>query len=403
MNRNTVQTIFIISLVYSAAYALTLSKGIFYNELLQGFYVSNFQFGQLFSVLGLCSMGAYLCSAWFATHFSPRTIVLGSLVINTAVPAILSTIPPYGIMLLCFGVMGFTNGIFYPTSVSVLRLSVPLTKQGQAFGLNYIFISLTGMLITIIGYIAILFGRTSENKIQILLILFAVSNAVSLLLAFLKIHPDPVENASTPHNLHATLLQLIRNPKVWAVIFIVFVNYIDYSTLNYTQPYLSNEFGLPPLVENLITLVRMYFIVGLAAPLAGTITDRYRSSVILIRAVFLLYSVATLATALHAQISTALVVLLILIMCLTANMAKSMSLITISEIGLDQYAITIALCMISFLSFSPDAFYYSICGWILDQFPSSGYQYIFSFTAILTLIGFLVCSWLHRQGAKRSF
>lgn len=403
MKRNTIQTIFIISLVYSAAYALTLSKGIFYNELLQGFDVSNFQFGQLFSVLGLCSMGAYLCSAWFATHFSPRAIVLCSLVINTAIPAILSTIPSYVIMLICFGVMGFTNGIFYPTSVSVLRLSVPLTMQGHAFGLNYIFISLTGMLITLICYIAVPFGQTPGSKMQILLILFAVSNAISLVLAFLRIHPTSEETSTVTHNLHATLLQLIRNPKVWAVIFVVFVNYIDYCTLNYTQPYLSNEFDLPPLLENLITLLRMYFVVGLAAPFAGAITDRYRSSVVLIRAVFLLYSAVTLLMALCAGLPSVFVVLLILMMCLTANMAKSMSLITISEIGLEPYSVTIALSMISFLSFSPDAFYYSICGWILDQFPSIGYHYIFSFTAILTLVGFLICNRLHRKGAGRLF
>lgn len=403
MNRITIRTIIIISLVYSTAYALTLSKGIFYNELLQGFHVSNFQFGQLFSALGLCSMGAYLCSAWFATRFSPRLIILISLTINTAVPAILSCIPPYRVMLLCFGIMGFTNGIFYPTSVSVLRLLVPPSKQGQAFGLNYIFISITGTLITLLCYFAIPFGQTTERKLQILLILFAVSNAISLILTFLNIHPDQTEAGAATHTLRSTLSLLIRNPKVWAVVFIVFVNYIDYSTLNYTQPYLSNEFDLSPLTENFITLIRMYFIVSLAAPLAGAITDRYRSSIILIRAVFLLYSVVTLVIALYAGLSTTVVVLLILSMCLTVNMAKSMSLITISEIGLDQYSVTIALCMISFLSFSPDAFYYSVCGWVLDQFPSVGYQYIFSFTAIITLIGFAVCHWLHRSGARRSF
>jgi predicted MFS family arabinose efflux permease len=396
--------IFLISAIYSSTYALTLAKGIFYDEMMLGFQLNNLRFGQLFSALGVCSMIAYLCAAWFSSRFSSRSILLSALFINVIVPVVLSQFPPYPVMLACFAAMGFTNGIFYPTSVNVLRSLVPLELQGHAFGLNYIFISLTGTAITLLTYAALLFADSNTGKLTILLILTAVVNAVLLLLTFVSIHPE--DTASAPRSeehLLPTVFSLLRSPTVWAIILVVFINYIDYCTLNYTQPYLTNVVKLPAPAVNLIAILRMYFVVMLAAPLAGRITDRYRASIVLIRAVFLLYAVCTGVIVLLSHLPAILLVLLILAMCMTANMARSMSLITISEIGLTPYAISVAMCLISFLGYSPDAFYYSLCGWTLDRFGASGYHYIFAFTVILTGIGFVLCHWLRKKGIRRAF
>ena len=404
MNRNAVRMILLISAIYSTAYALTLAKGIFYDEMMFGFQLNNLRFGQLFSALGICSMLAYLCAAWFSTRFSSRAITLTALLVNAAIPAVLSLFPPYPVLLLCFAAMGFTNGIFYPTSVSILRTSVPLHQQGHAFGLNYIFISVTGTGITLLCYAALLFADSAAGKLRILLLLLSGINAVFFLLAAFCLHPQEEEPESrTKEHMLPTVFRLLRTPTVWAVILIVFINYIDYCTLNYTQPYLTNVVKVPSAAANLIAILRMYFIVMLAAPVAGAITDRYRASVVLIRAVFLLYVMCAGALVLVSSLPAFFLVLLILAMCMTANMARSMSLITISEIGLTPYAVSVAMCMISFLGYSPDAFYYSLCGWILDRFGTAGYHYIFTMTAVLTAVGFLICHWLRRRGIRRSF
>ena len=70
MNRNAVRMILLISAIYSTAYALTLAKGIFYDEMMFGFQLNNLRFGQLFSALGICSMLAYLCAAWFSNKYA---------------------------------------------------------------------------------------------------------------------------------------------------------------------------------------------------------------------------------------------------------------------------------------------------------------------------------------------
>lgn len=89
MNRNAVRMILLISAIYSTAYALTLAKGIFYDEMMFGFQLNNLRFGQLFSALGICSMLAYLCAAWFSTRFSSRAITLTALLVNAAIPLFL--------------------------------------------------------------------------------------------------------------------------------------------------------------------------------------------------------------------------------------------------------------------------------------------------------------------------
>lgn len=76
------------------------------------------------------------------------------------------------------------------------------------------------------------------------------------------------------------------------IIIIVFINYIAYTNINYVLPYLSETFHLPVRVNNLLSIIRVYFIGIIAAPIAGKITDLLHSASRIMGYTFLLHSIA---------------------------------------------------------------------------------------------------------------
>lgn len=73
-----------------------------------------------------------------------------------------------------------------------------------------------------------------------------------------------------------------------------------------------------------------------------------------------------------------------------------MALVTIDEAGITPAMYGMAISFISFSAYSPDAFYYSLCGGIIDSFNTKGYNYIFLLTAVCSIIGLWAVHNLHK-------
>ena len=82
-------------------------------------------------------------------------------------------------------------------------------------------------------------------------------------------------------------------------------------------------------------------------------------------------------------------------------MGKSIALITIDEAGVPSVFYGMAISFISFSAYSPDAFYYSLSGKILDTFPVNGYYIVFAIVVVLSIVGFLASLFLEK-GTKNS-
>ncbi len=395
--KNPNLTLIVIAISYYAIYNLQLMKSLYYSSVQYGFAINNTQIGQIFSACGILSMAAYLCGTLFQSRFTTKFLMIGSMTIIAGLSLFLMFIPPYPILLVIFGTAGFlANATFYPSYLTVMQTVGEEHGQGEAYAKFYIFSSILGS-----GFALIAFSLTSYLKdpvveLRALLLYFAILNLIGILgiILFLPTIPIP-EKAGHIFDKWA-LQQILTNKQIWLAVVIIFANYVNFSNLTYTLPYLTNQFDLPSGLINLITILRVYLLVLLAAPIAGKITDRMHTAVPLIKGSFLLYAVTIFLMVFLFADNTAGTIACIIGICFFVPLVKSMSLVLVSETDLPPYLSGLALSIVSFLAFSPDAFYYYISGWILDHFPAKGYLYVFAISGIIALVGMVAAIFFHK-------
>lgn len=112
---------------------------------------------------------------------------------------------------------------------------------------------------------------------------------------------------------------------------------------------------------------------------------------------FLLNAAVLEVMLLLGRFSYIIMLLCILLSCLFINMGKSMALLTVDEAGISPAFYGIAVSFISFCAYSPDAFYYSMSGAILDLSPENGYSIVFLIVVVVSLAGFILSRFLEKS------
>ena len=80
-------------------YALPYLRQGFYNAMRDAFGVSNVQLGFLNSAFGVFALACYFPGGWVADRFSPRKLMVFSLVATGLGGLVFATLPPYPVVL----------------------------------------------------------------------------------------------------------------------------------------------------------------------------------------------------------------------------------------------------------------------------------------------------------------
>lgn len=395
--------IFIIACAYNSVYSLAFMKSLYYQLMQSGLELSHFRLGQLYSIYGLFSMFSYLFGAYFLNKFSARCLVCVSLSLIGILTLLLAALPPYPVMILLFGIIGFLLGaVFYPTHLQILHSIGPPFCQGTVFSLFYVFNGVLGILFAALGFHLTSRSAADAQLVRLLFVFFAALNILSAILSALILRTKHTDTApQAPINL-TCLKQLVQNKKLWTVICIVFTNYIGFSGLNYILLFLGSMYSIPDEIMNLMILIRTYVIAILAAPIAGRITDHFHSAARLMKYSFFLNASSLVIMLIFSSNSLGIMVICIFLSCLFINMGKSMALITIDEADIPPAMYGLSISFISFCAYSPDAFYYSLSGFLLDQFPRYGYVIVFAIVILVSCIGFLFSKQLEKSNNLHS-
>lgn len=397
LTKSEILMVLILASVYNSVYSLAFMKGLYYTLMQSGLGLTHFKLGQLYSLYGLFSMFSYLCGAFFLNRFKCWKLVAGSSIIIGTLTLALTFLPPYQIMLVLFSIIGFLLGAtFYPAHLQLLHQIGGIFNQGAVFSLFFVFNSVLGVIFTIVGFGITSISVSDPQLVRFLFLFFAVLNIIGGILAmiFLKKIPEDISDKS-PLTFQQ-IKQLVENKKLWTVILIVFTNYIAFSSLNYILPFINDSFALSPVFTNILTVIRVYFIGIVAGPVAGMITDRLRSASRLMKYSFISSAVTLVMMLIFFGGNLAGTILCLLLTCLFVNMGKSMALITIDEAHIPPVLYSMSISFLSFCAYSPDAFYYSLCGILIDVFPAQGYTLIFLLVALASVIGFLASKSLDR-------
>ncbi|MGN1165849.1 MAG: MFS transporter [Lachnospiraceae bacterium] len=382
---------------YNAIYSIAFMKSLYYTLMQSGLHLTHFQLGQLYSAFGLFSMFSYLCGAFFLNRFSKLKLLSGTSMIVGVLTFSLAFVQSYTLYLIMFGIIGFLIGsTFYPAHLEVLHHLGSTANQGAVFSLFFVCNNAFGILFAAIGFGISSLPISSEQIIRYLLIFFALLNILTafLISIFLRSFPEN-EQHRVPISF-SSVKELFNNKRLWYVILIVMSNYVIFSQMNYIMPYLGSRFALPHSLYNILSIIRVYCIGIFAAPIAGKITDCFHKASRLMQYSFLMHSFVIIIMLLFFRQNILGTIICLMLICLSANMGKSMALVTIDEARIASHLYGMAISFISFCAYSPDAFYYSVSGCILDICPFFGYEYVFLIAAIISFIGAITSHKLQR-------
>jgi sugar phosphate permease len=376
------------------------------------FNISNTNLGDVYAVYGLTAMISYFFGGMLADKYPPRILMSLSLVLTSIGGFFISTIPELSSIFIIYGYWGITTiFLFWSAMIKATKEWGGEYSQGKAFG---ILDGGRGLFATIVSLVAIyLFtafltqevtlASPSEKRkaFQSVIILYSSLTLLIGIIVWLFL-PDNNADMKRKESIFKNLNKVIKNPLVWLNAGIIVCAYSAYKGLDNTTLYAHEVLGMNEVdaakVFSYGSLIR-----PIAAIVAGIIADRWISS----RVILVMFSCLTLIFALLAMSDTmllypAVVLLNIYITFFLVFAIRGIYFAVVQETKVNSNITGTAAGVISFIGFTPDIFFGSISGRILDANPGVvGHQNYFLFLTVIAFFG-IVIPFIFRKISKRN-
>ena len=376
------------------------------------FNISNTNLGDVYAVYGLTAMISYFFGGMLADKYSPRILMSLSLVLTSIGGFFISTIPELSSIFIIYGYWGITTiFLFWSAMIKATKDWGGEYSQGKAFG---ILDGGRGLFATIVSLVAIYlftafltqevtFADPSEKRkaFQSVIILYSSLTLLIGIIVWLFL-PDNNAEVKRKESIFKNLTKVIKNPLVWLNAGIIVCAYSAYKGLDNTTLYAHEVLGM-----NEVDAAKVFSYGSLIRPIAaiaaGIIADRWISS----RVILVMFSCLTLIFALLAMSDTmllypAVVLLNIYITFFLVFAIRGIYFAVVQETKVSSNVTGTAAGVISFIGFTPDIFFGSISGRILDANPGVvGHQNYFLFLTIIAFFG-IVIPFIFRKISKRN-
>jgi len=376
------------------------------------FNISNTNLGDVYAVYGLTAMISYFFGGMLADKYPPRVLMSLSLVLTSIGGFFISTIPELSSIFIIYGYWGITTiFLFWSAMIKATKEWGGEYSQGKAFG---ILDGGRGLFATIVSLVAIyLFtafltqevtlADPSEKRkaFQSVIILYSSLTLLIGIIVWLFL-PDNNADVKRKESIFKNLNKVIKNPLVWLNAGIIVCAYSAYKGLDNTTLYAHEVLGM-----NEVDAAKVFSYGSLIRPIAaiaaGIIADRWISS----RVILVMFSCLTLIFALLAMSDTmllypAVVLLNIYITFFLVFAIRGIYFAVVQETKVNSNVTGTAAGVISFIGFTPDIFFGSISGRILDANPGVvGHQNYFLFLTVIAFFG-IVIPFIFRKISKRN-
>ena len=376
------------------------------------FNISNTNLGDVYAVYGLTAMVSYFFGGMLADKYSPRILMSLSLVLTSIGGFFISTVPELSTIFIIYGYWGITTiFLFWSAMIKATKEWGGEYSQGKAFG---ILDGGRGLFATIVSLIAIylftafltqeiaLANPTEKKKaFQSVIILYSSLTFLIGIIVWLFL-PDNNAGSKRKESVFKNLNKVLKNPLIWLNAGIIVCAYSAYKGLDNTTLYAHEVLGM-----NEVDAAKVFAYGSLIRPIAaiaaGVIADRWISS----RVILLMFSCLTLIFATLALSDTmllypTLVILNIYITFFLVFAIRGIYFAVIQETKVHKYVTGTAAGVISFIGFTPDIFFGSISGRILDANPGVvGHQNYFLFLTVIAFFGIII-PFIFRKISKRN-
>jgi nitrate/nitrite transporter NarK len=366
------------------------------------FGLSNTQLGDLFAVYGITATLAYFPGGPLADRFSARKLMAISLFATGIGGLYLSTIPgPFGMAIL-YGYWGVTTILlFWAALIRATREWGSASEQGRAFGIldggrGLVAAGLASFAVIVFGWFLPAQAElmtAGERMVALKSVIhsYTAATLIASLLCWIAIPDDIGRRRPGRTRSFSGIGKTVRAPRVWAQAMVVVCAYCGYKGLDNYSLYAVQVLGMSELDAARFTAATAY-IRPVAAIAAGLMADRFNARGViggLFIAMTISYGVLSgfapspdLVNILYANI---------FISYFGVFGLRGVYFALLEETQIPDDHTGKAVGLISVVGFTPEIFFSSISGRILDHSPGvTGHQNYFLFLAGISAVGVVI-------------
>ncbi len=400
-------TLILLATSHGAIFRVAYLSSTFYPALRAALGVTNEQLGSLTSMYGMVAIVFYALGGLVADKFKAKYCISIGLLGTAGATFWYSTMPDYGTLQIIFMLLSFFNIlVFWSAYVKAVRNCGSEKDQGKVFGVNEGVWAASSAIFSFI-IVGVISSASSElSALVTTLQLYTALYAVFGVAAFFLIGKDEKKGEKEGGVRFSEIGTVLRQPGIYLCAIIIFCAYSVYGAISYLTPYLCDVFGMDPSdpLLNGASVVRTYAIGILAGPIAGVLADKLGSPSKWIR-ICMVACVALLVVFLVLPASVGFVIPLILMMVISCvvSFMRGTYLATTNEASIPLTVAGTAAGLMCTIGYLPDAFMYTMMGKWIDSAPGAqGYQYIFIYLTVLSVLCIAACSALLLLKKKKS-
>jgi len=414
--QNNKSWLIIFSLIFAGEMIFSLPFHItrfFRPTLLETFSLSNADLGDTFAFYGITAMLCYFPGGIIADYFSARRLLTFSL-IATAIGGVFFAKIPQGLSLtLLYGYWGITTiFLFWAGMIKATREWGGLNNQGRAFGLLD---GGRGLVAALMSSIAVvLFSKfvtpsaltSSENNsvegLQSVIYFYTLMTLTAAILVWKFIPEQQVKNNSTVRPW-VGVQQSALSSKAWLQAIIIVCAYCAYKGADNYGLYAVQVLSMSQLESAEFTSIAAY-LRPVGAIGAGLIADRLSAGKVIQWCFILLatlYTILSFTWPPSVLFNLAMFNFIVSFLAVFALRGVYFALVEESKINIKITGTAVGF--ISLIGYTPDIFFASISGRILDADPGvKGFENYFVLMMGIAVVGLIATLLLNKKNRSLS-
>lgn len=377
---------------------------------LEVFQLNNTQVGDAIALYGVTAMIAYFPSGVIADRFSARRLMSLSLFATALGGIWLVYIPNQLGLTLLYGYWGVSNILlFWSALLRATREWGGKLSQGRAFGLLD---GGRGLMSALAATFAVLFLKnlitgnaediSEEQRKQALISIVWFYTVITFgagILIWLFI-PD-VKIRNTKSNSFSGIWQVLRRRSTWLQTMIVVCAYCGYKGLDYYTLYGIDILGIDE-VTSAKFMSNASYLRPIGAIAAGVIADRFTTKKVIV-SLFGMLVICYLILLFFTPESTArsLIILNLTLTILLVYALRGVYFALFEETNVPGKLTGTTVGIVSLVGFTPDIFFNSIAGRLIDTSPGKeGYFYFYMFLVLFAFLGLITTVLLKTKNSK---
>ena len=366
----------------------------FYGPMMEAMSLTNTQIGLISSMYGILTIICYFPGGWLADRFSPRKMLTISFILTGLGGLWYAQFPSFNQLMILHVFFGITTTLtFWATMIKAARQCGPADAQGKIYGLLE---GIRRLLSTVVGLGTVyLFASFASEVAGLKAVIYTYSILLLIvgLLTWFLFTDDMGESETDKPQISGLdgLKKACRIPAVWLIGVIIFCAYASYSLADYLTPYFTNVCGVSAALGAVLATIRTYAIGPFGSILGGFAGDKFTPSKTMLFG-FVITCACNIVYIFVPGTPTLLIyVISNMLIMMTAHFAiRGLYYALLEEGGVPVYITGTATGIIATIGYMPDAFIWTLAGWILDTNPGlAGYNIIFGMAAGFAGLGFV--------------